>query len=72
MCLRRSKSVKPREKNKHLPGSLRLVFLDKTCIKKHVEFVEKKLMLGVWQQIVAVDFDTCARTREIVVQIIGE
>ena len=37
-----------------------------------VPFVEKKLVLGVWQQIVAVDFDTCARIREIVVQIIGE
>jgi|TARA_B100001540_G_scaffold275056_1_gene260949 secondary thiamine-phosphate synthase enzyme len=37
-----------------------------------IPFVEKKLVLGVWQQIVAVDFDTCARTREIVVQIIGE
>ena len=37
-----------------------------------VPFVEKKLVLGIWQQIVAVDFDTCARTREIVTQIIGE
>jgi thiamine phosphate synthase YjbQ (UPF0047 family) len=29
-------------------------------------------MLGTWQQIVVIDFDSCARTREIVVQIIGE
>jgi len=37
-----------------------------------IPFTEQALMLGKWQQIVVVDFDTCARTREIVVQIIGE
>jgi len=30
------------------------------------------LMLGTWQQIVVVDFDTHARTRDLVVQVIGE
>ena len=29
-------------------------------------------MLGTWQQIVVLDFDTRARTRELVLQIIGE
>lgn len=37
-----------------------------------IPFTEQELMLGTWQQIVVIDFDTCARTREIVVQIIGE
>ena len=37
-----------------------------------IPFTDQKLMLGTWQQIVVIDFDTCARTREIIVQIIGE
>ncbi len=37
-----------------------------------IPFTEQELMLGTWQQIVVIDFDTCARSREIVVQIIGE
>lgn len=37
-----------------------------------IPFNEKMLMLGQWQQIVIIDFDTCARTRDIVVQIMGE
>jgi len=37
-----------------------------------IPFTDKILMLGKWQQIVVIDFDTCARTREIVVQIMGE
>ena len=37
-----------------------------------IPFTEQSLTLGTWQQIVVVDFDTRARTREIVVQIIGE
>ncbi len=37
-----------------------------------IPFTEKKLTLGTWQQIVAIDFDTTARTRDIVVQFIGE
>ncbi|TAJ23838.1 MAG: YjbQ family protein [Nitrospirae bacterium] len=37
-----------------------------------VPFSEGKLMLGTWQQLVVVDFDTRARTRDLVVQVIGE
>lgn len=37
-----------------------------------VPFVEGRLTLGTWQQIILVDFDTRARRREIVVQLMGE
>ncbi len=37
-----------------------------------VPFVNRKLTLGTWQQIVLVELDTRARKREIVVQIMGE
>lgn len=37
-----------------------------------VPFVNKKLTLGTWQQIVVVDFDNRPRSREIVLQIMGE
>jgi len=37
-----------------------------------IPFTDQTLMLGTWQQIVVVDFDTRARTRDIIVQIIGE
>jgi len=37
-----------------------------------VPFSARKLALGTWQQIVVVDFDNRARTRQIVVQVIGE
>ncbi|UCD07444.1 MAG: YjbQ family protein [Candidatus Aenigmatarchaeota archaeon] len=37
-----------------------------------VPFRDKKLMLGTWQQIVVLDFDVPARTREVILQIIGE
>ena len=37
-----------------------------------VPFAERSLLLGTWQQLVIVDFDTRSRTRDIVVQIIGE
>ena len=33
---------------------------------------DKRLTLGTWQQIVLVDFDNRPRSREIIVQIIGE
>jgi len=36
-----------------------------------VPFQKKKLLLGTWQQIVLMDFDTQAREREVIVQIIG-
>jgi S1-C subfamily serine protease len=28
--------------------------------------------LGTWQQIVVIDFDTRARTREVIIQVMGE
>lgn len=37
-----------------------------------VPFVEGKLLLGTWQQIALVEFDTRPRTREIVIQIVGD
>src|SRR5262249_14995938 len=37
-----------------------------------VPFVDGALTLGTWQQIMVVEFDTGARRREIVVQMIGE
>ncbi len=37
-----------------------------------IPFADRTLSLGTWQQIVVIDFDTRARTRELVLQIIGE
>ena len=37
-----------------------------------IPFLDGALLLGAWQQIVLVDFDTKSRTREIIIQIIGE
>ncbi len=37
-----------------------------------VPFVDGRLTLGTWQQIVFVDFDNRPRTRKIIAQIIGE
>ncbi len=37
-----------------------------------IPFAGGVLLLGTWQQIVVVDFDTRARTRELVVQVMGE
>ena len=37
-----------------------------------IPFSGGALLLGIWQQIVLVDFDTRPRTRELIVQIIGE
>ncbi len=36
-----------------------------------VPFQDGGLLLGTWQQIVLIDFDTRKRTREVVVQVIG-
>ena len=36
-----------------------------------VPFVDKRLALGTWQQIIFVDFDNRPRRRELVVQIMG-
>jgi len=35
-------------------------------------FSNGSLQLGTWQQIVVVDFDTRARTRDLIIQMIGE
>jgi secondary thiamine-phosphate synthase enzyme len=37
-----------------------------------VPFANKKMMLGTWQQIVIVDFDNRPRTREVILQLLGE
>jgi secondary thiamine-phosphate synthase enzyme len=37
-----------------------------------IPFADGALTLGTWQQIMIVEFDTSARDREIVVQMIGE
>ncbi len=37
-----------------------------------VPFSEGRLLLGMWQQIILVDFDNRERKRTVVVQIIGE
>jgi secondary thiamine-phosphate synthase enzyme len=37
-----------------------------------VPFVSKRMTLGTWQQIVLVDFDNRPRSREVVIQIMGE
>ena len=37
-----------------------------------IPFQDHSLMLGTWQQIAVIDFDTRGRTRELIVQILGE
>jgi secondary thiamine-phosphate synthase enzyme len=37
-----------------------------------VPFENSKLVLGTWQQIVLIDFDTRARNRDIVIQFMGK
>ncbi len=37
-----------------------------------IPFVQGRLTLGAWQQIVFIDFDTRPRSRRLVVQLIGE
>ena len=37
-----------------------------------VPFINKRLTLGTWQQIVLLDFDNRQRSREIVLQLLGE
>ena len=37
-----------------------------------IPFVEGRLTLGTWQQVVYVDFDVRPRQRELVVQVMGE
>lgn len=37
-----------------------------------IPFINKRLALGTWQQIVFVDFDNRPRSRKITIQILGE
>jgi len=37
-----------------------------------IPFTGGRLTLGTWQQIVVVDFDTRPRTRDLIVQVLGE
>lgn len=37
-----------------------------------IPFINKKLALGTWQQVTVVDFDNRPRSREIIIQLIGE
>lgn len=37
-----------------------------------IPFVDGKLTLGTWQQIIYVDFDNRSRQRQLIVQIMGE
>lgn len=37
-----------------------------------VPFVDKKLYLGTWQQVIFLELDTRSRNRELVLQIMGE
>jgi secondary thiamine-phosphate synthase enzyme len=37
-----------------------------------VPFNERKLSLGTWQQIVVIDFDNRPRSRQVILQIMGE
>jgi len=37
-----------------------------------VPFAHKKMTLGMWQQIIVVDFDNRPRTREVFLQLLGE
>lgn len=37
-----------------------------------IPFVNKKLLLGTWQQLILIDFDNRPRSREIIVQLNGK
>jgi len=37
-----------------------------------VPFIDNKMQLGRWQQIIFIDFDNRPRDREVIIQIIGE
>lgn len=38
----------------------------------HIPLIDGKLSLGVWQQIVLVDFDNRPRQRQVIIQLLGE
>ncbi len=37
-----------------------------------IPFLDGAMLLGTWQQIVVIDFDTKSRIRELIIQIMGE
>jgi len=37
-----------------------------------IPFVDRKLVLGTWQQIVVINFDTKERERKLIIQILGK
>ncbi|MFH1853762.1 MAG: secondary thiamine-phosphate synthase enzyme YjbQ [Candidatus Omnitrophota bacterium] len=37
-----------------------------------IPFIKNQMQLGTWQQIIFIDFDNRPRSRELIVQIIGE
>jgi len=37
-----------------------------------IPFVKSKLLLGTWQQVVVIDFDTRPRNRDVIVQLVGD
>ena len=37
-----------------------------------IPFTDRKLVIGVWQQIILVDFDNRPRNRTVIVQVMGE
>ncbi len=41
-------------------------------VSQTVPFTDGRLTLGTWQQLVLIDYDTRSRTRELIVQIVGE
>jgi secondary thiamine-phosphate synthase enzyme len=41
-------------------------------VSQTIPFTDGQLTLGTWQQLVLLDFDTRSRTRDLVLQIIGE
>lgn len=48
---------------------VRATLIGPSCV---VPFENGNLLLGQWQQLVLIDFDTRARQREVVVQIVGD
>ncbi|OQW31913.1 MAG: hypothetical protein A4C66_04690 [Nitrospira sp. HN-bin3] len=63
----RHNTVNPGEDNghSHLRGQLQGTSVT-------IPFAAGALLLGTWQQVVLVDFDTRARARELVLQVLGE
>lgn len=37
-----------------------------------IPFIDRQMTLGTWQQVIFIDFDNRARTRKLIVQIMGD